>query len=68
MAQGSGRRPRHEQRRVHRPGAPGADPTPRAGRPEVDAVRAAGDTDQTWGDTNTSNDAQLKRDVPPHWG
>ncbi|WP_308465773.1 hypothetical protein [Rathayibacter soli] len=64
MAERSARR----SRRAHRPGVPGADPTPRAGRAEADAVRAAGDKDQAWGDTNTSNDAQLKRDVPPHWG
>ncbi|TAM66200.1 MAG: hypothetical protein EPN48_17820 [Microbacteriaceae bacterium] len=64
MPERSARRPR----RARRPGAPGADPTPRAGRIDVDAVRATGDTDQAWGDTNTSNDAQLKRDVPPHWG
>ncbi|MET0932987.1 MAG: hypothetical protein ABWX56_04690 [Mycetocola sp.] len=51
-------------RRVVRPGAPGADPTPQAA---TDAVRAGEDTDTPGGGAD-SNDAQLKRDVPPHWG
>jgi hypothetical protein len=53
-------------RRVIRPGAPGADPTPQA---TADAVRAVEDTDAPWGAAaSDSNDAQLKQDVPPHWG
>jgi hypothetical protein len=28
---------------------------------------ATEDTDQAWGDTSSSNDDQLKADVPPHW-
>jgi high-mobility group nucleosome-binding domain-containing protein 2 len=53
-------------RRVIRPGVPGSDPTPQA---TADAVRAAEDTDALWGASGAdSNDAQLKQDVPPHWG
>ncbi|MET4638846.1 hypothetical protein [Mycetocola sp. 2940] len=53
-------------RRVVRPGAPGADPTPQH---TAGAVRAGEDTDAPWGAAGAdSNDAQLKQDVPPHWG
>ncbi|WP_411720657.1 hypothetical protein [Mycetocola sp.] len=53
-------------RRAVRPGAAGADPTPQA---TADAVRAVEDTDATWGAAGAdTNDAQLKQDVPPHWG
>jgi hypothetical protein len=53
-------------RRVIRPGVPGADPTPQLA---AEAVRAVEDTDAPWGAAGTdTNDAQLKQDVPPHWG
>lgn len=53
-------------RRVVRPGAPGADPAPQE---QADAVKAREDTDATWGArASDSNDDQLRRDVPPHWG
>ncbi|WP_143095090.1 hypothetical protein [Mycetocola miduiensis] len=57
-------------RRVIRPGAPGADPTPQSSaRPTEGAVRAGEDTDASWGAAGAdTNDAQLKQDVPPHWG
>lgn len=53
-------------RRAVRPGVPGADPTPQV---VTEPVKATEDTDATWGSRGTdSNDDQLKRDVPPHWG
>ena len=53
-------------RRAVRPGAAGADPTPQE---RVEPVKAVEDTDATWGTRGSdSNDDQLKRDVPPHWG
>lgn len=56
----------HGSRRAVRPGAEGTDPTPQKhGEP----VKATEDTDATWGSRGAdSNDDQLKRDVPPHWG
>ncbi|MCI0156255.1 hypothetical protein KNO15_06040 [Leifsonia shinshuensis] len=48
-------RPARRPRRVRREGVPGADPTPRL--PERDREEGA------W----SSNDEQLRRDVPPHW-
>jgi hypothetical protein len=54
-------------RRVTRPGAPGADPTPQDDAARTDPTRAKDDTDEAWGDRGNSNDEQLKRDVPPHW-
>jgi hypothetical protein len=48
-------RPAQRSRRVRREGAPGADPTPRV--PERDRDEGS------W----SSNDEQLRRDVPPHW-
>jgi hypothetical protein len=48
-------RPARRSRRVRRDGAPGADPTPRV--PERDRE------ERSW----SSNDEQLRRDVPPHW-
>jgi hypothetical protein len=54
-------------RRVHRAGVPGADPTPQKNRRVADTGRASNDKNESWGDRNDSNDAQLKRDVPPHW-
>ncbi|MET1051418.1 MAG: hypothetical protein ABWX65_02150 [Mycetocola sp.] len=56
----------HGSRRAVLPGAPGADPTPQE---SIEPVRAAEDTDAPWGARDRdSNDDQLKRDVPPHWG
>lgn len=53
-------------RRAVRPGAQGADPTPQE---RVEPVKATEDTDATWGSRGShSNDDQLRRDVPPHWG
>jgi len=63
MADSSTRRPR----RVHRPGAPGADPTPQAVPRDGTPVRASEDNDEAWGERAGSNDEQLKRDVPPHY-
>jgi hypothetical protein len=63
MADPSKRRPR----RVRRPGAPGADPTPQSAPRDGKPVRAAGDEDAAWGDRADSNDEQLRRDVPPHY-
>jgi hypothetical protein len=63
MSETPGRR-RH--RRVQRPGAPGTDPAPRVDPREGPALPpAAPDSDNapSW----SSNDEQLRRDVPPHW-
>jgi hypothetical protein len=59
------------RRRVSTDPVPGSDPTPQ-GAPEGTPVRAAEDTDESWGDrpdgaTAGPNDERLKRDVPPHW-
>ncbi|MFB2554835.1 hypothetical protein [Herbiconiux liangxiaofengii] len=60
------------RRRVSTTAAPGSDPTPQA-LPERAPVRAAEDTDESWGDrpaaagSSGPNDDRLKRDVPPHW-
>lgn len=48
-------RPARRSRRVQRAGAPGADPTPHV--PERDRE------EKSW----SSNDEQLRRDVPPHY-
>ncbi|MEN2736966.1 hypothetical protein ABCS02_04165 [Microbacterium sp. X-17] len=48
-------RPARRSRRVQRAGAPGADPTPHV--PERDREQGA----------FSSNDEQLRRDVPPHY-
>ncbi|MEY9851381.1 hypothetical protein ABH923_001059 [Leifsonia sp. EB41] len=48
-------RPSRRSRRVRREGAPGADPTPHV--PERDRE------EKSW----SSNDEQLRRDVPPHY-
>ncbi|MGA0566833.1 hypothetical protein ACO2Q7_05840 [Rathayibacter sp. KR2-224] len=62
---------RGKRRRVQRPGAPGADPTPQSRLPGAGAdaaVRASEDTERAWGDRSESNDDLLKRELPPHWG
>jgi len=53
---------RRRHRRVQRPGAPGTDPEPRV-EPSDDEPRPDSDNAPTW----SSNDEQLRRDVPPHW-
>ncbi|MGO4534368.1 hypothetical protein [Leifsonia sp. 2MCAF36] len=60
MSETPGRRP---HRRVQRPGAPGSDPSPRTEPADSDAPPADSDNAPTW----SSNDEQLRRDVPPHW-
>ncbi|UCR88852.1 hypothetical protein [Mycetocola spongiae] len=54
-------------RRVMTPPVPGSDPEPQAGSR---AIRAGEDTDGGWGQRpeQGGNDAQLRADVPPHWG
>ncbi|WP_285115998.1 hypothetical protein [Leifsonia sp. fls2-241-R2A-40a] len=59
MSETPGRR-RH--RRVQRPGAPGTDPEPRVD-PRDKPEGADTDSTPSW----SSNDEQLRRDVPPHW-
>lgn len=63
-----GRRRKH--RRVVRPGpeasdAAGADALRQ--HPPTLPQRATEDTDAAWGGGEDSNDARLRRDVPPHW-
>ncbi|GIT80427.1 hypothetical protein LLS1_20960 [Leifsonia sp. LS1] len=53
-------RPERRHRRVQRPGAPGADPTP-----QVRNEGAGEDSDHV--PSFGSNDEQLRRDVPPHY-
>jgi hypothetical protein len=55
---------RGRHRRVRLDGAPGADPAP---QDAVAPVKAAEDSDRSWGDGGDSNDDRLKRDVPPHY-
>ncbi len=52
-------------RRVQVPAVPGTDPAPQYG---LEVTRAAEDTDAAWGDNSESNDSDLKRNKPPHWG
>ncbi|MCP2030194.1 hypothetical protein L1277_000258 [Okibacterium sp. HSC-33S16] len=59
-------------RRAVLPPVPGTDPTPQAQR---DIVLATEDKEQGWGGRPSAatgpagaNDAQLRADVPPHWG
>jgi len=54
------RPPARRHRRVQRAGAPGADPTP-----QVRVETAQEDTDHA--PSFSSNDEQLRRDVPPHY-
>ena len=59
------------RRRVSTDPVPGSDPTPQA-VPDGSPVRAAEDTDESWGDRPPPsaagpNDDRLKQDVPPHW-
>ncbi|HEY0249578.1 MAG TPA: hypothetical protein VGC45_15100 [Gryllotalpicola sp.] len=59
MAEDERMPPSRRHRRVTTPPAPGSDPAPalpsRFGEPEEGQER------------DDSNDARLKRDVPPHW-
>ncbi|NNC11538.1 hypothetical protein HII28_06550 [Planctomonas sp. JC2975] len=64
----SGTGGRRTGRRVQRPGAPEADPTPQGQHGADAAVRASEDTDRAWGDGAGRNDERLRQDVPPHWG
>ncbi|HXH35845.1 MAG TPA: hypothetical protein VNJ54_15805 [Plantibacter sp.] len=57
-------------RRATRPGAAGTDPAPQLPKAPV---KAAEDTDEAWEGTakrvasGGPNDAELQRNVPPHW-
>ncbi len=53
---------RRKHRRVQRPGAPGTDPEPRV-EPGEESPAVDSDNAPSW----SSNDEQLRRDVPPHW-
>ncbi|MGO4300819.1 hypothetical protein [Leifsonia sp. RAF41] len=59
MSEAPGRR----HRRVQRPGAPGTDPAPHVEPRDEEPAPADTDNAPSW----SSNDAQLRRDVPPHW-
>jgi len=43
---------------------PGSDPAP---QDPGDAVRAAEDAEEAWGDTSSGNEARLEADKPPHY-
>ncbi|MFC4223005.1 hypothetical protein [Lysinibacter cavernae] len=61
-----GARPRTRvSRRVTRPAPEGVDPTPQNAD---EIVKAAEDQEQAWGEGAVGNDADLKRNKPPHWG
>ncbi|WP_157487642.1 hypothetical protein [Leifsonia sp. Root112D2] len=55
-------------RRVQRPGAAGADPTPKRVPRAVTPARASDNTGAAQAPRGDSNDARLREDVPPHWG
>ena len=59
----SERPPARRHRRVQRPGAEGADPTPAL--PGSADGGDAPDTDNT--PSFGTNDERLRQDVPPHW-
>ncbi|BDI23679.1 hypothetical protein [Herbiconiux sp. L3-i23] len=53
-----------KSRRVRTEPVPGSDPTPQLPKR---VERAAEDDEKTWGDRDSGNDEQLRRDVPPHY-